>query len=342
MLRLVDMDQVRVGIVGTGYAAKIRAENLMADPRSHLSAVAGHRPDATTAFAQTYGATALDSWLELVHRPDVDLVMIATINRDHGAIAQAALEAGKHVVVEYPLALDATEANTLAHLAAQRQRLLHVEHIDMLSGVHQLLTHHLPRIGTPVAIRYSSLAPKRPAPQKWTYQLDGFGFPFMGAVSRIHRLTSLFGTVVRVSGQARFWYGDTWEPLADALRHPQDYFTTCHCVAQLEFANGAIAEVSYAKGETIWQSERCFEAQGTKGMIRFQGTEGILVTDQGTQSLDAGSRRGLFAKDTAQVLDSLFQGTSLYVTLQSSLYALTVADAIRQATMTGVTLVLPL
>ena len=49
-----------------------------------------------------------------------------------------------------------------------------------------------------------------------------------------------------------------------------------------------------------------------------------------------GSRRGLFAKDTAMVLDHLTIGTPLYVTSEASLYSLKVADAARQSTATGI------
>jgi biliverdin reductase len=79
---------------------------LRADERSHLVAVSGHTPEKTQEFARNHEASAVDSWQQLVEHPDLDLVIICTINRDHGAIARAALEAGKHVVVEYPLSLD--------------------------------------------------------------------------------------------------------------------------------------------------------------------------------------------------------------------------------------------
>ena len=51
---------------------------------------------------------------------------------------------------------------------------------------------------------------------------------------------------------------------------------------------------------------------------------------------EIGSRRGLFAKDIAMVLDHLTIGTPLYVTSEASLYSLKVADAARQSTATGI------
>jgi biliverdin reductase len=74
---------VRVGLVGTGYAAKLRAETLQKDERSQLVAIFGHTPEKTQAFSQTYQAEALSDWEQLV-RSDLDLVIVSNINRDHG------------------------------------------------------------------------------------------------------------------------------------------------------------------------------------------------------------------------------------------------------------------
>lgn len=322
------MTLIKVGLVGTGYAAKLRAETIQADPRSQLVAVAGHDPTKTASFAQAFGASALSSWTELIHQADLDLIIIATVNRDHGAIAQAALQTGKHVVVEYPLSLQVSEAETLIALATDQQKLLHVEHIELLSGIHQALAAALPEIGAPFYASYLSLNPQNPAPQKWTYQSELFGFPFMGALSRLHRLTNLFGTVASVSGQAEF----------SGSFGPPDSFTSCLCTAQLRFTSGLIADVVYGKGEAIWQGARSLNIHGETGGLVFDGEQAELILPQETRSLDVGSRRGLFARDTTMVLDHLTQGTELYVTPAASLYALKVADAIQQSAASGTTI----
>ncbi len=322
------MHPIRVGLVGTGYAAKVRAESLQADARAQLVAVAGHTIDKARAFSETYAAQPAASWMELVNRAELDLLVIATINRDHGPIARAALQAGKHVVVEYPLALEWAEAEALVSLAHQQNKLLHVEHIELLSSIHQAVQTALAEIGTPLYVRYTNLNAQRPAPQKWTYSLDQFGFPFMGAVSRIHRLTNLFGRVATVTGQARFWHESA----------ESDRYTSCLCTAQLRFANGLVAEVVYGKGEAIWRSARTLEIHAAEGGIFVDGEQGTLVQANKTRSLEMGSRRGLFAKDTAMVLDHLTTGAPLYVSLDASLYALKVADAIRRSAETGRTI----
>lgn len=321
------MTSIGIGIVGTGYAARTRTAAFHQDTRAHIAAIAGRNSEKTAALAQPCGAVALTDWQALIQREDVDLVVIATVNRDHGAIAQAALQAGKHVVVEYPLSLDVAEAEQILALARAQQKLLHVEHIEILSGIHGAIASALPHIGTPFYVRYSNLNPQRPAPDRWTYSTDLFGFPLIGALARINRLIHLFGPVARVAAQSRFW--------GNML--PSDPFTSCLATAQLTFSSGLVAEVIYGKGEALWQTERTLTIHGENGAIYIDGETGMLLGPEGEQPLDMGSRRGLFAKDTAMVLDHLTTGADLYFTPEASVYALKVADAVRRAAETGET-----
>ncbi|MDZ8187643.1 MAG: Gfo/Idh/MocA family oxidoreductase [Nostoc sp. ChiSLP02] len=325
--------KVRVGLVGTGYAAKFRAEAFLNDERmreqevkrSHLVAVVGHTTDKTQTFAKEYEIEALSSWEQLVERRDIDLVVICTVNRDHGAIARAALTNGKHVIVEYPLSLDVAEAEELIALAKTQQKLLHVEHLELLGGVHQALKQNLAKIGEVFYVRYSTINPQNPAPRKWTYNHELFGFPLIGALSRLHRLTDLFGKVFSVNCHQRYWQTES------------EYYQSCLCISQLSFNSGLLAQVIYGKGETLWQSERKFEVHGEKGGLVFDGDTGLFIQPGETTNIEVGPRRGLFAKDTIMVLDHLFNGTPLYVTPEESLYALKIADAAQRAAQTGLT-----
>jgi len=315
---------IRVGIVGTGFAAKLRADTINGDPRARLVAVTGHTPEKTEEFSQIYQATPVKSWSELVISDRIDLIAICTINRDHGSIARAALEAGKHVVVEYPLSLDPLEAEALINLAERQNLLLHVEHIELLGGLHNAIKQSLTEAGEVFYARYATISMKRPAPTGWTYQPKLFGFPFTGALSRLHRFTDLFGQVATVSCQSQFW------PAPDP-----EYFTACLCSAQLRFTNGVMAEVIYGKGDKFWQGERKFELYGDRGTLVFDRDRGQLVQEDRIAEIPVGSRRGLFAQDTKMVLDHLSNGTPLYVTATDSLSTLKVAESLRLAAETG-------
>ncbi|HEY9811006.1 MAG TPA: Gfo/Idh/MocA family oxidoreductase [Halomicronema sp.] len=317
---------VRVGLVGTGYAAKLRAEAIAAESRAQLVAVAGHTPEKTEVFSRTYGAVAEVSWRRLVEREDLDLVMISTISRDHDLIARAALLAGKHVVVEYPLSFSVAEAESLIALSESLGLLLHVEHIELIGGVHQALRKEIPLVGEVFYSRYITVSPKKQAPYSWSYQADLFGFPLTGALSRLHRLTDLFGKVATVSSEIRYWNAS--QP---------GFFRACLCTAQLRFLSGVVAEVVYGKGETFCSAERKLEVYGNDGVLIFEGDEGRLVRAEVVEPVDVGPRRGSFAKDTQMVIDFLLEGTPLYVTPQASLYTLKVADAASQSAQTGLT-----
>lgn len=316
--------------MGTGYAAKVRAEAFKTDPRSTVIAIAGHTPDKTAQLSQTVEADAVDQWQHLVERPDIDVVVISTINRDHEAIARAALNANKHVVMEYPLALNAQAADSLIELAIAQNRLLHVEHIELLSGIHTAAQEALPKIGTPSYVRYSNINPQQPAPLKWTYHPDLFGFPLIGALSRVSRLTDLFGAVAQVSCQERYWDSDE-----------TGAYRACLCSAQLTFTSGLVADLVYGKGEAFWKGDRILVIEGTQGAVVIDGEDGQLIGPEGAVPLTVGSRRGLFARDTAMVLDHLTQGTPLYTTPHASLYALRIAEAAHQAAQTNTIVSIP-
>ena len=317
---------IRVGIIGTGYAAKARAKALKVNERSILVTIAGHTPEKTEEFTQTFQTQSTSSWQKLVEREDLDLVIISTINRDHGAIARAALENDKHIIVEYPLSLDPTEAESIISLAAKKNKLLHVEHIELLGGLHNAIKQNISTIGKIFSSRYVTINPKHPAPARWTYESSLFGFPLVGALSRLHRFTDLFGQVDSINCQSQFWY------------IKPDFYKACLCTAQLNLNNGSLGEIVYGKGETFWQSENTFTLYGEKGKLIFTPQQGQLLQGEKTQILEVGARRGLFAKDTKMVIDNLLDGTPLYVTPEASLYTLKVADATRISSETGKTL----
>lgn len=326
-LNVPKSDPLKVGLVGTGYAATKRAEALQQDPRASIIAVAGHTLAKTTTFAQAHATTVSPTWESLVERSDIDMVIIGNVNREHSNVVHRALNTGKSVVVEYPLALSAGEAADLIALAEHQRSLLHVEHIELLGGLHQAVKAHLPDIGKPQYVRYCTAVPQTSVPPKWTYNRDLFGFPLAGALSRLHRLTNLFGTVSQVSCQLQY----------QGLDSVSGYFKNCRCVALLQFHSGVVAEVLYAKGEHTWSAQRCMEIEGDRGGLKFDGDKGTLISASGTHSITVGSRRGLFAKDTTYVLDALYEGRPLYVTPQESLYALRVATAAEQSAHTGKT-----
>jgi biliverdin reductase len=315
---------IRVGLVGTGFAAKIRAQTLVAEPRTQLIAVAGRDPERTGAFADAFAVQAIADWQTLVTREDIDLVIVSTANSQHSAIVRAAIMAGKHTIVEYPLTLDPSDGAEIIALAARHGVMLHVEHIELLGGLHQTMGEWLSTIGEVYHARYTTIVTQRPAPRKWTFHRSEFGFPLTGALSRLHRFSDLFGAVKSINCQNQYWGGEG------------EYYGTCLCTAQLRFEHSnAIGEVVYGKGEGLWENTRKFEVHGANGAMIFNGDEGVLIQADKSTPLDLGSRKGLFARDTEFAIEQLLDGKPNYVTPIASLATLCVADAARVSAETG-------
>src|SRR3954466_3929760 len=110
---------IRVAIAGTGFIGGVHARSArLAGAR--LVGVAASSPESAGRAVQALGAErAFASAEELVEAPDVDVVHICTPNHLHVPLAEAALAAGKHVILEKPIALDALSAQTLAEAAAE-------------------------------------------------------------------------------------------------------------------------------------------------------------------------------------------------------------------------------
>ncbi|WP_152364621.1 Gfo/Idh/MocA family protein [Microlunatus speluncae] len=114
-----------VGIVGLGSIGVTHARALAALDESAgvtLRAFSGGRPDAASE-AGWPDAEQLEPAAVITH-PEVDVVAIAAPTHHHGALTLAALEAGKHVLVEKPLTLSVTEAEAIRTLARERGRIV--------------------------------------------------------------------------------------------------------------------------------------------------------------------------------------------------------------------------
>lgn len=118
------MSTVRVSLIGYGYAGRVfHAPLITATPGLDLAVIGTRRPAAETGYPDV---EALSDPLAAARHPDADLVVIATPNHSHAPLAEAALRAGKHVVVDKPFTVAVTEARALAVLAADAGRVLSV------------------------------------------------------------------------------------------------------------------------------------------------------------------------------------------------------------------------
>ena len=117
-------DHIRLGVAGCGGFGLFALQQFTQVHGVTLAGMAGtHRPAALAAAAR-FGVENVEDVNDLFHRADVDVVYIATPPFLHYPQALAALNAGKHVIVEKPLAMTVAQADELVSLARKKDRLL--------------------------------------------------------------------------------------------------------------------------------------------------------------------------------------------------------------------------
>jgi len=120
---------LRVAMVGYGFMGAAHSVGWRQAPRMfdlprtvEMTVVVGRNADAVASAAEKWGwAESATDWREVIARDDIDIVDIVTPGDSHAEIAIAALEAGKHVLCEKPLANTVAEAEAMAE-AAERAR----------------------------------------------------------------------------------------------------------------------------------------------------------------------------------------------------------------------------
>lgn len=120
-------EPLRAGVVGLGYAGEQHLKNFVRVPGVEPVALAGLEEDLLGELGGRYGVQDLyTSWEELVARDDLDIVSIGAPNHLHAPIAIAALEGGKHVLCEKPLARNGVEAERIVSAAREADRAVHI------------------------------------------------------------------------------------------------------------------------------------------------------------------------------------------------------------------------
>ena len=116
--------KLRVGVLGAGaWAQFAHIPGWQRDPRCEVVAICDVEKDRAEDFAARFGIPhATDDWQALVNNPTIDVIDVATPSHTHFELSSAALEAGKHVLCEKPVAYDFRETRRLAELARSKGR----------------------------------------------------------------------------------------------------------------------------------------------------------------------------------------------------------------------------
>ena len=147
------MKRVRTAVIGVGYLGRFHAQKYAALPDSELVAVVDADPGARTRVAGELGCRAVSDYRELLDA--VEAVSIATPTPLHFPIASDCLEHGIHVLVEKPITETPEQARELVALAAGRELVLQVGHLERFNAAILALEGTL---GTPRFVESHRLA----------------------------------------------------------------------------------------------------------------------------------------------------------------------------------------
>lgn len=262
---------VRLGFVGCGSVSQSylpQAAALARRGQAELVAACDVVPERAQDVQRQFGiGRVVDHYQDIVQAADVDLVLILTSMVEHGPIARAALEAGKHVLVEKPMAVTLEEAAELVALARRSPGyLLPAPHV-ILSPTYQAIRQRLQNgdIG-PVFSARGLYGWSGPEWGKWFYQRGG-GPLFDLGVYNLTSLTGLLGPAKRVMAMTGIALP---ERVVDGERLRVE--TEDNAQVLLDFGGACLAVVTTG---FIFQQYRCpaLELYGARGTIQMLGDD---------------------------------------------------------------------
>jgi predicted dehydrogenase len=224
------MEKLRVGLIGAGFIARTHIDALrracLLFPELGVEVELPVVADATLATARSFAsrtgiAGATDDWRAVVEDPAIDLVDIATPNNLHFPIAMAAIEAGKAIYCEKPLALSAAEAGRMAAAAEARGVTTFVAFNNLWAPATQLARAIVARgdIGEPVQFTGSfdqGFYSDRELPASWRTRRAEAGSGALGDLGShaISIAQYLVGRVASVAAMEAVVFGDRPVPAA--------------------------------------------------------------------------------------------------------------------------------
>jgi predicted dehydrogenase len=240
-----------IALVGTGFVADYYMTTLVNHPRLRLAGAYDRSAQQLQRFSRFYGVRAHDSLDALLADPAVEIVVNLTDPESHYPVSRAALEAGRHVYSEKPLAMRFEEAETLVRLAAERGMTIAGAPANALSAAHETVAAALAAnaVGAPRLV-YAEMEDGAVFRQKWQGWRSRSGAPWPGehefeigctlehAGYALSWLLSLFGPVESLTAFSTLTFPDKGRTRT-ARRLGPDFSVGC-----LNFRSGVVARLT--------------------------------------------------------------------------------------------------
>lgn len=256
-----------------GWARDAHFPALEAVPDIAIAAVSARTQAIADVAAETFGADrAYADSCEMARDPEVDVVAVTVKVPEHRAIVLAALEAGKHVYCEWPLARDLAEAEELAEAARQAGA-----HVAIgLQGANALAVRHAARlvregaIGRPLSLRVvsSTAGWGAVAPPHYAYLQDRSNGATLATIAGGHTLAmveAVVGAYAEVSAR-----NSILRDRVTIAGTGEEVVRTCadHMLIHGRHANGCVSSVEITAGENL---PLRFELRGSEGTLEIRG-----------------------------------------------------------------------
>jgi predicted dehydrogenase len=251
-------------IVGSGHVSRYHhvAIETLAHRGARLVAVATRDPANDAPIRARYGVPGLP-FVDICQHPEVDVIAICTPSGDHAAKALGAARAGKHLIVEKPMAVSVADAEKMVSVCKAEQRLLAVAFQRRTQPLFRRLKALVedgalgrPLMASLVLPYQRSRDYFENAPWRGTWAQDGGGVLMNQGIHLIDLLVWLWGAPVAVEAMA-------------ATRH-QRIEAEDTAAAVLRFSNKALATVTATTAVSPGLPHR-LELYGTKGGVRIEG-----------------------------------------------------------------------
>lgn len=284
-------DLIRVGVIGTGFGAEVQIPGFQAWPETQVVAVCSGRMERAQDTAQRFGIPhAFDDYHQMLKLRDLDLISVVAPPYLHHPMTVAALEAGKHVLCEKPMAMNIKEARQML-LAAETRGLTHmIDHEFRFTPARALMKELIDDgylgelFNVQITMFYGSrgdIAGRRP--WGWLSQREQGG-GFLGAVGShyIDALRWWFGEVTAVCGDLKTFVRERKAADSDKML-PVD--TEDAYAFLLRFQGGAMGAVNISTVARFGQGARV-EAYGSEGTLVLQGDDTLLGGKKGGGRLE--------------------------------------------------------